>query len=138
MNFVALKFDIYFLSLMKLITNCSQTKFVAVTVVLSVFLCDFSLDQFFWRIWLFVLKKGITSSAQRALSALRAFQLTGLQVCDSQNLFWRLILMVRSRFLEIDPPTATPPPPTFATPSTPVHPPPPPLRLLTPLQLSSS
>ena len=30
------------------VVNCSQTKFVAIILVLSVFfLCDFSLDQFF-------------------------------------------------------------------------------------------
>ena len=41
--------------------NCSQTKFVAIILVLLVFfLCDFSLDRFFvWRFWLFVLKNGI-------------------------------------------------------------------------------
>ena len=41
--------------------NCSQTKFVAIILVLSAFfLCDFLLDQFFvWRFWLFVLKNGI-------------------------------------------------------------------------------
>ena len=40
--------------------NCSQMKFVAIMLVLLVFLCDFSLDQFFvWLIWLFVLKNGI-------------------------------------------------------------------------------
>ena len=29
-----------------LIVNCSQTKFVAIILVLSVFLCDFLLDRF--------------------------------------------------------------------------------------------
>ena len=37
---------------------------------------------------------GQRGSAQWASSALRAFQLTSLQVCDSQKLFWRLILIV--------------------------------------------
>ena len=54
--------------------------------------------------------------------ALRAFQLTSFQVRDSQNLFWRLILMVRRAVLRDWPPAhfpphphgATPPPPTAA------------------------
>ena len=40
--------------------NCSQTKFVAIVLVLWSFLCDFLIDRFFiWTIWLFVLKNGI-------------------------------------------------------------------------------
>ena len=78
------------------IINCSQTKFVAIILVLSVFfyaifsLTDFSSDAFDFS----SSKTGLTGSAQRTLSALRAFQLTSLQVWDSLKRFWRLILMV--------------------------------------------
>ena len=48
---------------------CSQTKFVAIILVLLVFF------NAFFRL------------AQQALSALRSLELTRLQVCDSQKLF---------------------------------------------------
>ena len=53
-------------------------------------LTDFSSDPFDFS----SSKNGEAGSAQQALSALRAFQLTSLQVCDSQKPFCRLILMV--------------------------------------------
>ena len=49
--------------------NWSQTKFVAIILVLFVFF------------------NAIFRLAQQALSALRSLQLTSLQVCDSQKLF---------------------------------------------------
>ena len=73
-----------------MLINCYQTKFVAIILVLLVYFIRF----FVWPIWLFILKNGLKCSAQRALSSHRAVQPTSLQVCDSQKLFWRLILTV--------------------------------------------
>ena len=89
---------------------CSQTKFVAIILVLSVFFMqffasDFSPDFLF-------LKTGLTGSAQRALGPLKAFQLTSLQVRHSQKMIWRLILMVWRTVLR----DWNPPPPTVAPP----------------------
>ena len=72
--------------------NCSQTKFVAIILVLSVFfsaifrLTDFSSDAAFE----FLSSK--TGSAHRALSALRAFQL-----CFNSNCFGDLWCEERKR-----------------------------------------
>ena len=87
--------------------NCSQTMFVAIILGMWSFLMRFfswqifpmSFDRFSYRCHAFDLsssKMGWTGCSQRALSSLRAFQRTGLQVCDSQKLkvFWRRILMV--------------------------------------------
>ena len=72
-------------------------KFVAIVCPLGLFKCNFSDDRFLVRpISLFVLKNGWTVSTQRTLSPLGAFQLISLQVCDSQKLFWRLLMVVRS------------------------------------------
>ena len=95
--------------------NCSQTKFVEIILVLSVFfkaifrLTNFSSDDFDFS----SPKTGQTGSAQQALSALRAFQL-----CFSSNCFGDLYLWCEGRFLEIEdtppplftPPLLTPPP----------------------------
>ena len=71
-----------------LATDEDKTKFVAIILVLSVFffnaifrLTDFSSDAFDFS----SSKTGSTGSAQRALSALRAFQL-----CFTAQTFWRL------------------------------------------------
>ena len=107
--------------------NCSQTKFVAIILVLSVFfyaifrLTNFSSDAFDFS----SSKTGLTGSAQRALCALRAFQ-----VCFSSNCLGDLYLYLwcEGRFLEVDtpPPFVDPPPPLL------VPPPPPPTALLPP------
>ena len=63
-------------------------------------------------------KTGQTGSSQLALSAVRAFTLTSFQLCDSQKLFWRLILMVWRTVLRGWPPPPSPhQPPHFA----PIH-----------------
>ena len=100
--------------------NCSQTKFVAIILVMSVFfnaifrLPDFSSDAFDFS----SSKTGQTGSAQRALSALRAFQL-----CFSSSCFGDLYLWCEGRFLEVE---TRPPPPPVLTPHPQyfLHPPP--------------
>ena len=57
-------------------------------------LCKFLLDRLFVTHLNFCPQKRIRGSAERALSSLRTFQLTSLQVCDSQKLFWILIRVV--------------------------------------------
>ena len=74
--------------------HCSQTKFVAIVLVLFVFLMQFIAWPFSRLTHLtFRLRKRYTDSAQRALSSLTAFRLYSLQVWDSEKLVWRLILM---------------------------------------------
>ena len=66
-----------------------------------------------------ILKTGQTGSAQRPWKALRAFQLTSLQVCGSQKLFSTLILMVWRAVLwgwpATSAPSHLPPPPPIPT-----------------------
>ena len=123
-----------------MIFNCSQTKFVAIILVLSVFfyaifcLTDFSSDAFDFS----SSKTGWTGSAQRALSALRAFQL-----CFSSNCFGDLYLWCEGRFLKVEdtpsvdppycptrPPTRCFPPPQCCPPISPWCNSPPPLSWL--------
>ena len=80
----------------RMLINCSQTKFVAIILALSVFFyaifrfTDFSSDAFDFS-------SSKTGGAQRALSALRAFQL-----CLSSNCFGDLYLWCEGRFLEVE------------------------------------
>ena len=91
--------------------NCSQTKFVAIILVLLFFLCDFLLDQFFvWPICVFVLKNGI--KRLRTLSSLRAFALT---IMIHRNCF-ETYLWRDMRFLRIDHSTPISPRPLSQSP----------------------
>ena len=102
----------------------SQTKFVAIVLVLSVFfLCDFSLDRIF-RLTLLTFrpkKQDKQGSAQRALSALRAFQF-----CFSPNCFGDLTVdkLLTLPTTAPTPPLLPPTPPHRAVAPTPLLPPP--------------
>ena len=92
--------------------NCSQTKFVAFILDLSVFVyAIFSLERFFvWRFWLFVLKNGIN---RQRLAGIKCSQ--SLSPLFQLKLFWRLILMVWKAVLRgWRPLHCWPPPPTIA------------------------
>ena len=106
---------------LRAVFNCSQTNFVAIILVLLVLICAifcstaFLSDAFDFS----TSKAGYTGSTQRALSALRSFQL---------KLFWRLILMVLRAVLKslktlplLNPPP--PPPPLLPPLPTPLPPP---------------
>ena len=84
--------------------NCSQTKFVAIVLVLSVFYAIFRLPIF--RLTLLTFRPQKLDKQVAALSALRAFQL-----CFSSNCFRDLYLWCEGRLLEVeDTPLLTPPP----------------------------
>ena len=83
-------FSFIFESLQQLVF-CSQRKFVAIMIgPVGLFHAIFPLTHLTFR----PQKRDKQVEPSGHLSALRAFQITSLQVCDSQKLFWRLILMV--------------------------------------------